>query len=129
MANRPGDFHAADRIGPIEHDNFDVVLGPRFQDQAERADVRVIAAAHILDVVDQGVDALQQIGGRLTARAIEAVHRQTGFFVLSVTDVFIDGAADAVLGAEQGDEFDAVGMREQIDRRSASAIAAGVVGD
>ena len=65
----------------------------------------------------------------LLARAVEAVDRQAGLLVLAVADVLVDGPADAVLGAEQRDQLHAVGLVQQVDRRPAGAVAAGVVGD
>ena len=44
---------AADRVGPIEDQDLHLVFCRRFQDIAERADVRVESAADVLDVVDE----------------------------------------------------------------------------
>ena len=41
VAHRPGHRDAADRVGPVEHDDRDARLLRRLEDQAERADVGV----------------------------------------------------------------------------------------
>jgi hypothetical protein len=114
------DVDAADGVRAIEDDDLDAGLGARLHHVEERPDVGVVARADVLDVVDHGVDAGEHLGARVQRRlagAVERVHRQPGHRVARLADAdhVLGVAADAVLGAKQADELDAVARVEEVD--------------
>jgi hypothetical protein len=140
--------HAADGIHAVENDEFFLRKGGGLEGDAERGGVGVEAGADVLDIENKGVEVAELlrlgrvgpengggvVGVGLAGRAfrgvaVEAVNREFGFFVDGVADFFVGRPADAVLGAEEGDEFEVFRGVEQIDGAAAVAVAAAVVGD
>ena len=100
------DRDAAERIRPVEHDDRDLRPRRRAQRQRHRPDVRVVAAADVLQIDDQHVDALQlhrRRRQRLERLAVEAGDRNARARVAPVVDAdhVLRLAAHAVLGPEQ----------------------------
>ena len=101
IEHRPFDANTADGIGPIEYDHRNIDFTRRFEDEFERADERVKAAADILNVVHDGIEAFQLFLRWLSSFAVQAVNRQPGLFVFAITDFFIFFPSNAMFGAEQ----------------------------
>src|SRR5262245_17838165 len=125
IKERPLDRQAADRIRTVEYDDLQLVRRTGLQDVAERCDVGVEAAADVLDVVNERVDAFELLGARSLPLAVQAVNRQAGFLVLTVGHQFVDRTADAVFRAEKGDQLDARRLVEQVDGAVAVTVQAG----
>jgi hypothetical protein len=100
------DRDAAQRIRPVEHDDRDAGPRRRAQRQRHRPDVGVVAAADVLQIDDQHVDALQ-LGGRRRQRlerlAVQAGDGNSRARVAPVRDAdhVLRLAAHTVLGSEQ----------------------------
>ena len=123
-----GDVLPADRVGSIENDHVEPVLGRLFEDEAERGDVGVEASAGVLDVEDERVDALQLFGGRSLALAVQAVDRRARGAISAILDLLVPVAGEAVLGAEDRYQRDVRSVVEHVGGATAVARAAGVVG-
>ena len=125
------DLLAAERVGAVEHHHRDAHLGAGAHHQAEGGDEGVGAAAHVLDVVDHDVHALEHLPGGLAGAAEEGVHRQAGVRVLAGLDLAagVDVPAHAVLGGVERDEPDVGGFEEDVDGGAQLAVHAGGVGD
>ena len=100
IADGPRNGTTADRVGAVEHKHLLARLARRFEHQAERADVGVIACSDVLDVVNQGVQPFEIRGTRLPVLAIEADDRQARGLVLAVRHRRVNLAANSMLGAE-----------------------------
>src|SRR5579859_1641708 len=96
---------------------------------AHRGDESVEAHARILNVVDESVDALQHLIRGAPRFAIQTVNRQAGGGIGAGRDVRVLFAEDAVLGAENRDEFYAGRVRENVDGAPAGAVHAGFIRD
>ena len=140
--------HAADGIHAVENDEFFLRKRGGFEGDAERGGISVEAGADVLDIENKGVEVAELlrlgrvgpengggvVGVGLAGRAfrgvaVETVNGELSFFVDGVADFFVGRPADAVLGAEEGDEFHVFRGVEQIDGAAAVAIAAAVIGD
>ena len=100
------DLLAADGIGPVEHDEAQLVPGRRLHGEAHGGEVGVVAAADVLDVEDQRVEAFELLlAGRegCEVLAVERMRRNAGARVAGVGDLLeiLQVAAHAVLGAEE----------------------------
>ena len=128
---RPLDLQPAQRVGPVEHHHRDAQLGAGTHHQAERGDEGVGAAAHVLDVIDHDIDALQHLFRRLPGAAEERVYRQAGVGVLAGLHLAagIHVAAHAVLRSVEGDQVDARRLEEDVDGGTQLAVHPGGVGD
>lgn len=124
------DGETADGIDAIEDEEGEIVFRGGFHGEAHGRDIGVEAGADILNIEDERIEAGELIGGGFAAVfAVKAVDGEASFGVGFVVDVFIGFAADAVFGAEEGDEVDVGGLVEEVDGGGAGAIAAGVIGD
>ncbi len=91
VEHRPFDAHAADRVRTVEHDELlPCACAAAVEAFAHRGDVGVEAAADVLDVEDQRVEAVELFGGRRAAFAVEAVDRQAGLLVARVADLLVE---------------------------------------
>jgi hypothetical protein len=113
------DVDAAQRVGPIEDDDLDAERRRGLHHVQERPDVGVVARADVLDVVDHRVEAGEHLGMRPQrglVLAVERIHRQAGDRVAGLGDAdhVLSVAANAVLGAEQADDVDAL-LDEGVD--------------
>ena len=97
----------AGRVGPVQDDEADSRLGARFHCQSHRPHEGVDTHAHVLEVEEEGVEAVEHGGGRFADFAVERVDRETGDrvqVVVRLDHVVLLFAAGAVLGAEEGAE-------------------------
>lgn len=78
LHQRPFNLPSSERIGPVEHDEFDTVLGGGGHRFAHRADVGERPAADVLDVVHQHVDPPQHLRRRFPRLAVQRIDRQSG---------------------------------------------------
>src|SRR5690606_16196414 len=108
-----------DRVGPVEHDDVDVVLGGGLEAVVERRDVRVEADADVRQVVDQDADVLQRLGSRLVAVSVKADHGQAGTSVDGAFDGIagLNVASHAVFRGKEGDDVQNRVLRGHIDQR------------
>ena len=83
---------------------------------------------YVLQINDDGVDSLEHGVGEPLRLAVKRVDGEARLLVAGGGDLVVEDAADAVLGAEEGDELHARGIVQQIDRGLAVARAAGVIG-
>ncbi len=99
-------FHALppERVGPVQHDEFQVVLARRLHAARHRGKVRVRAAADVLQIEHQRIQAAEHVGRRLARHAVERIRRQTRERVAPRGHVGAGqfGAVEPVLGGEQG---------------------------
>src|SRR5438874_2145599 len=116
VEQRPFDRHAADRVGPVEDDDTQLVCGGRFENESQRRNVRVEAAADVLDVVDERVNPLKLLSRGPLGLAVKTVNGEPGFRVFTVRYRLVHLAADAVLRAEQGYQRNAGCLVEQVNR-------------
>ena len=99
------DLHAADGVGPVAHHHGQVVACGRAQAVGHRVDVGVDARAHVLQVDDEDVEAVEHGRGRLAEVAVQGMDGDVvGRMprVRRLDHVVLDVRAEAVLGAEQG---------------------------
>ena len=113
-------FHGSpDRIRPVEHPHALVHPGRLFQHVAQRGDERVDAAAQVLQIDQQHVEAVHHGGGGTAHLAVQAEHRNAVLGVVVVRrfdHVVLLVAAQAVLGTEGGDDAKIANSRERIER-------------
>jgi len=108
------DGDAAQRVRPVEHDDGDARARRGAERQRHRPDVRVVAAADVLEIDDEDVQAFE-IGGRRRQRferlTVQAGHRDAGARIAVIVDAdhVLRLAAHAVLGSEQARGPDAGG--------------------
>src|SRR6185437_13934073 len=129
VKNRAFDRDAIDRIGAVENVKRNVMLRRGFHRITHRRDESVEAHAGVLNIVDERVDALKHLVGRTPRVAVEAVNRQPSGGVGAGSDVSICRAGETVLGTENGDEFYARCVRENVNGAVASAVHAGYIRD
>lgn len=135
---RAFDADAAERIGAVEDDGLNVVLGAFVHDVTERADEGVGTIAEVLDIVDDGVEAGEHFLGGMAmigrGRIIKRIDRQAGLGIATIVE-FLAGAGqsvDAVFGAEEFDQLVvscALTGVENGDGGTALGIGAGGIGD
>ena len=90
-------------VGPVEHPDFLRVRGGRLEHVAQRGDEGVDAAAEVLQVHQQDIEALHHRCGRAAHFAVQAVHRDAVHGigeVLRLDHVVLLVAAQAVLRPE-----------------------------
>ena len=101
------DEHAAERVGPVEHD--DPHPDPRARAHGERhgPGERVVAGADVLEVHDERVDSPQHGRRGLAARAIEAPHRQARGGIVGPCDsgVILRRAPQPMLRRQECQDF------------------------
>ena len=105
IEQRALDDLSADRIGPIEDDEGNLLLRRGLHRQDHRRDVGPGAAADFLEVVDEDVDVLQHLGRRpAILRLVERMDPDAGLRIGLVLDLLARGdrSPDAVLGRKQG---------------------------
>ncbi|OPZ76769.1 MAG: hypothetical protein BWY77_01829 [bacterium ADurb.Bin431] len=121
----------ANRIGAVEDHKGDALLGRRLEAVKEGADVGIKTGADILDVEDQHLHIREHLRGGLVVFAVEAVDRDPGAGILFVIEqgARLQAAAHSVLRAEEGDQLQIAGLREQVGGMAAVAGDSGVVGD
>ena len=122
LAPRP-----ADGIGAVQDHEPHARLGARLHRQRHRPNEGVDAHAHVLEVEEEGVEAVEHGGRRFADLAVKRVDRQArdGIGVVVRLDhVVLLLAARAVLGAEEGTKIEAgcadrVGGEDEVggDRR------------
>ena len=120
----------ADGVGAVEDDEADFGGGGGFEAMGEGGDVGVEAAADVLDVENEGVEAGELGGGGGAAVAIEAVDGEAGGGVGGVGDFrLVEVATDTVFGGEEGNEGEIFGLVEEVDGGASVAVVAAGVGD
>ena len=129
VEHRALDLKPVDRVRPVEHDDRHLPLRRLLHGIGHRRHVGVEARADVLEIDDERVDAVEHRRRRPAAVAVERVDRQAGLGVGFGRHVGVEHAADAVLGAEQRDQLDVLGVVQQVDRGRAVPRAAGVVRD
>ena len=75
IQHRPLDDVAAERIGPVEHDDGDSLFGGRLKTKAQRPKVSVDTRADVLQVDDQNIETLEHLRGRFSHIGVETVDR------------------------------------------------------
>ncbi len=121
----PFDLHAADRIRPVEHEDFDLSASPPPPSRTPSSSCTCRSACRCpagRSRSRRGRSASRRVGP--LRRAVERVDRQAGLLVRRRRHRRVEDAADAVLGAEERDELHAGRRGQQIDRRGAVARAA-----
>src|SRR5207249_4225677 len=116
-------------IDPIQNIELNVRFGGCLQAQTHRAAVSVKPAADVLDIKDERIKAFELFRRGFVSLAIEAVNRQSGYFVDTVGDCLIPCAANAMFGTEQGGQRHIRSVLEQVNRRLPLPIVASLVGD
>ena len=121
------DERAAERVGPVEHDDPNAVPRARAHGERHRPHEGVVAGADVLQIHHDRVDSPEHRGGRLAARAVEAPNRQARRRVTGGGDerVILGRAPQAMLGRQELDELDSAEVAQQggrvlvvpIDRR------------
>ena len=129
VEQRAFDLPAVDRVRPVEHHHLDAVLRRLLEHQRHRRHVGVEPRSDVLEVDHHRVDASQHLRRWLARRPIQRVDDQAGLLVLGRWHFFVENPADAVLGAEERDQRQTLGLREEIDGGGAVPGPAGVVGD
>jgi acyl-homoserine lactone acylase PvdQ len=124
---------AGHRVRPVEHHEPLPGEPGRLHAVVQRPDVRVEAGARVLDVEDDGVHAggREDVGQRLPALQIRVVDREAGrrVVVAALGAAGLGGAAEAVLGAEDGHQVHPVVRVHDVDDVADVACDAGRVGD
>ena len=125
------DLAAVQRVGAVEHHHCHAVLGAGAHHQAEGADEGVGARAHVLDVVDHHVEALEHLGRRLAVLAVDGPDFQAGRLVEGVFGMAagIDVTADAMLRREKPHQVHVFGLEENVDGRMELAVDAAGIGE
>ena len=106
-------FHLpADRIRPVEYDNFNVVTRTGFNGISKRPYVSIVPCSYILDVVDEVIHALQLGSSWRSSHPVKTVHLHACLRIdvvgISVARLLI--ASQAVLRREKTLEGDVVGL-------------------
>ena len=110
---------AAGRVRAVEHPDRLAVLRRRFEHVAQRGDEGVDAAAEILQVDEQDVEAVHHRGGRPAHFAVQAEDRNAVLRVAEVRrfdHVVLLVAAQAVLRAEGGGQFEVGQGGQRVER-------------
>ena len=103
---RTFDAVAANGVHAVQHDELLARFRSRLEAVFHRGHVGVEAAAHVLDVEHQRIQALHLFLARGGAVTMQAEHGQAAFLVLVIVDlVLIQHAPDAVLGTEEGTQL------------------------
>ena len=108
--------------------DLDLLLARRFQQIAQRRHVGVEAAADVLDVVDQRVDAFELLGGRPAPLAVQAEDRQAGLLVLAVATFSSSLPRMPCSGLKSATELHVLRLINRSMVVRPSAVDAGVVG-
>ena len=125
------DLLAPDGVGPVEYDKLDAVFGGGLHGYTHGADVGERAAAYVLNVIDEHVDALEHLGGRRAGLPVERIDRQSGRGVGRVF-YFVAGmhvAAHTVFGAVKSHQIDVGSLKQDIDGRFQRVVYPCGVGD
>ena len=124
------DLQPSQRVGPVEHHHRDARLGAAAHHQSERGDEGVGAAAHVLDVIDHDVHALEHLFRGLAGVAEKRMHRQAGVRVFAGIDLAagIHVPAHAMLGSVEGDQLHVGRLEKDVDRGTQFPVHAGGVG-
>ncbi|MDT4846521.1 hypothetical protein FQZ97_805450 [compost metagenome] len=131
LAQREAFNGSAGRVGPVQHPHRLAVLCGRLQHIAQRGDEGVDAAAEILQIDQQHVEAVHHRVGGAAHLAVEAEHRQPQARVEVVgrlDHVVLFVAAQTVLRAEGGGELQVGQGGEGIERMREPARDRGRVG-
>ena len=104
----PGLFHQAAfhfqsplRIGPVEHHYFNAQFPAGAHRQPQGADEGIGTGAHVLDIIDHHIDALEHLRRRFAGRSVQRIDGQASFLVYAVRHLSacIDIAAHPVFRA------------------------------
>jgi hypothetical protein len=107
VERRAVDLETAEGIGAVEHDDLHALLEAGGHGTEHGAGESVGTGADVLQVDDEGVEALEHGRGRLAGGAVHRIDRQAGGGVPGVAEVGAghELAVEAVLGREEGDEL------------------------
>ena len=125
----PFDSFTAQRIRPVEDEEWEFVFGGSFQAIAHGGSIGIEADAGVLHIENQRVDSFEHVVGRRAGVAVEAEDRQTGNAVGGAFHFGVSFSSDAVFRTEDRDQFYAVGMGQDINRAPALRVDAGLIGD
>src|ERR1700678_975650 len=125
----PFDSLTAQRIRPVEDEEWEFVFGGGFQAIAHGGSIGVEADAVQLNIENNRVDSFEHVVGRRAGVAVEAEDRQTGNAVGGAFHFGVSFSSDAVFRTEDRDQFYAVGMGQDINRAPALRVDAGLIGD
>ena len=129
--SRPLDLQASERIRTVEDDHFHPFRCRHLHHIAHGAYIGVGAAADVLDVVDNGVEALELFCGGEAGLAVEGEDGNTGAGVYGLPlDVLarVGIAPDTVLRAEKGHQLYSWRIVEDIDGGVEVAVHARWIG-
>lgn len=128
--HRPADHGAAHRVRPVEHPDRHAGGLAGLHQVGERRDVGIAAAAHVLDVVQHGVQPFEHFRRRPPRASVQADDWQAGDGVAALVDLVARAVlpAQAVLGREQPNQLHARQAADDVDRRGQFAVHASGVG-
>ena len=117
---------AAQWIGAIKNNELDAGIAAGLHRNTHRADVRIGAAAGVLQIVNDRVESFEHFGSGTSIRSVKRIHLEPGPLIHAVLDVRAGklAAINAVLRSEQGHESNAGRGAKRIDCRFKAAIDA-----
>jgi len=128
VQHRTGDVDAVDRIGSIENDEANAVVGSCDHGIAHGRYVGIEARTDVLDIEHDGVNILQHFGSRPANLAVKTDHLNSGTRVQAIAyDLDVELAGKAVLGAEEPHDLNIFCVVQQANATSPIARDAGVV--
>ena len=106
------------RIGPVEHHHFDAQFPAGAHRQPQGADEGIGPGAHILDIIDHHIDALEHLRRGFARRSVQRIDGQAGLFIDAVRhfSARIDIATHSVFRAIQRDQIDLGGLLQNLNR-------------
>ena len=122
---------ATDWIRTIEYNHGDPLFSSRLHGEGHRGYVGPVAGPDVLVVHKEDVDSVKHLRRRTEHRAVQGVDRYTGLDVHVVRNRSsrVGRAPDAVLGGEEGHKVHIRMFMNPIDRGTARAVHAGLIGD
>ena len=130
IPRRSLNVHPVNRVGPVQHVEFNARFGRGLQGVSHRRDVGIEARADVLDIEHERVEALQLFRrGPLAVAAIEAVDGDSTALVDAIGNVrLVQFSAQPVLGREDRFEADIWRRGQQVDVAPPQAVDPRVVG-
>jgi len=132
VLHRPLDVDAANRVGPVAHDDVNAVLRAGAHAVGHRVDVGVDARADVLQVDDQRVQAPQHLGRRFPRVAVQRVDGDALRWVVGVRcldHIVLHVRPESMLRAEDGRQVDTVARHQLVHNVNQAMSHRGVVAD
>jgi hypothetical protein len=128
VQHRTGDVDAINRIGSIENDEANAVVGRCDHGIAHGRYVGIETRTDVLDIEHDGVNILQHFGRRPANLAVKTDHLNSRARVLAIADdLNVELAGKAVLRAEESHDLKILCVVQQANATSPVAGDAGVV--